>query len=220
LNLVDAINPKAVMLENVRGLLDPKFADYRAGVENRLAGRYQVSWKLLNASDFGVPQHRERVFIVCFSKRDFPQQPPFAFPAPLEGEPKLSDILDPSPPDKYTLTDHLWRYLQDYAKRHAEKGNGFGFGLARLDGITRTLIARYYKDGSEILISQGPKKNPRRLTPMECARLMGYPKEFKITVSDTQAYRQFGNSVVVPVVERIAEAVLKTLATRLPKNKG
>ena len=114
-------------------------------------------------------------------------------------------------PEKYTLTDHLWKYLQDYAAKHRAAGNGFGFGLKNGNEIARTLSARYYKDGSEILISQGAGKNPRRLTPRECARLMGYPANFKIPVSDTQAYKQFGNSVVMPVVARIAKQVVETL---------
>ncbi|MEQ1936167.1 MAG: DNA cytosine methyltransferase, partial [Fimbriimonadaceae bacterium] len=106
--------------------------------------------------------------------------------------------------DKYTLTPKLWRYLQDYAKKHQEKGNGFGFGLVGPGDVSRTLSARYYKDGSEILIDQGMGKNPRRLTPRECARLMGYPDDFQIPVSDTQAYKQFGNSVAVPVFREVA----------------
>ena len=114
-------------------------------------------------------------------------------------------------PEKYTLTDHLWQYLQDYAEKHRAAGNGFGFGLFTGKDVARTLSARYHKDGSEILISQGPQKNPRRLSPRECARLMGFPSDFKIPVSDTQAYRQFGNSVVVPVVERIARKVVGAL---------
>ena len=109
------------------------------------------------------------------------------------------------------MTDHLWKYLQDYAAKHKAAGNGFGFGLVTGKNTTRTLSARYYKDGSEILVSQGPNKNPRRLTPRECAKLMGYPPDFKIPVSDMQAYKQFGNSVVVPVVERIARSVVETL---------
>src|SRR5262249_38724734 len=138
-----------------------------------------------------------------------------------ETKAKVRDILDPKPDDKYTLTDHLWTYLQNYARRHAEKGNGFGFGLANLDGITRTLSARYFKDGSEVLIPQ-KRKNPRRLTPQECARLMGFDKEvaqllgFKdelpIVVSDTQAYRQFGNAVVPAVSYAVAKQVVKVLA--------
>jgi DNA (cytosine-5)-methyltransferase 1 len=106
---------------------------------------------------------------------------------------------------KYTLTDHLWLYLQNYAAKHRAKGNGFGFGLVKPDSVTRTLSARYYKDGSEILIYQGTRKNPRRLTPRECARLMGYPDTFRIPVSDTRAYKQFGNSVVVDVMAHVAK---------------
>src|ERR1700728_1180673 len=119
-------------------------------------------------------------------------------------------VLDAEVPDKYTLTDHLWRYLQGYAEKHKAAGNGFGFGLTSLDGIARTLSARYYKDGSEILIPQ-PSKNPRRLTPRECSRLMGFPADFKIPVSDTQAYKQFGNSVVVPLIARLARQVVRSL---------
>jgi DNA (cytosine-5)-methyltransferase 1 len=113
--------------------------------------------------------------------------------------------------DKYTLSDHLWKYLRDYAAKHKAAGNGFGYGLVTGEDVARTLSARYYKDGSEILISQGANNNPRRLTPRECARLMGFPRDFKVTVSDSQAYRQFGNSVVVPVVERIARTVIDAL---------
>jgi DNA (cytosine-5)-methyltransferase 1 len=105
------------------------------------------------------------------------------------------------------LTDNLWLYLQNYKKKHQAAGNGFGFGLVTPDSVTRTLSARYYKDGSEILFSQGARKNPRRLTPRECARLMGFPDSFKIPVSDTRAYKQFGNSVVVPVMKAVALAL-------------
>src|SRR5690606_32882391 len=124
--------------------------------------------------------------------------------------PRISDILEKNVDEKYTLTDHLWEYLQNYARKHRAKGNGFGYGLVDLDGISRTLSARYYKDGAEILIPQ-PGKNPRRLTPRECARLMGFPESFQIVVSDTRAYKQFGNSVVVPVVEAIAKEVARCL---------
>ena len=109
---------------------------------------------------------------------------------------------------KYTLSDKLWGYLQNYAAKHKAKGNGFGFGLVGPNDIARTLSARYYKDGSEILVNQGKKKNPRRLTPRECARLMGYDDDFKIPVSDTQAYKQFGNSVAVPVFSAVAKQML------------
>jgi DNA (cytosine-5)-methyltransferase 1 len=160
-------------------------------------------------ADTYVPQHRERTYIVGF--RDFVH---FEFPLHSpKVRPKFKDILEKRVPAKYTLTDHLWDYLQMYAKKHQEKGNGFGYGLTDLNGRSRTLSARYYKDGSEILIPQR-NKNPRRLTPAECATLMGFTQfkpRFVIPVSDTQAYKQFGNSVVVPVVHKIAVAIVSAL---------
>ena len=161
--------------------------------------------KIIDAQSV-VPQHRERIFFVGFREWRYFEFPQF----PADG-PKLGSILEPKPDPKYTLTDHLWNYLQRYAEKHRAAGNGFGFGLTNERGIARTLSARYHKDGSEILIAQNGARNPRRLTPRECARLMGYPETFKIVVSDTQAYRQFGNSVVMPVVERIARSVCATL---------
>jgi len=127
---------------------------------------------------------------------------------------KISDILEPFVDKKYTLSDKLWGYLKDYAIRQKSKGNGFGFGLVDLDGIARTLSARYYKDGSEILIPQQNGENPRRLTPRECFRLMGYPENFIIDrVSDVQAYRQCGNSVIVPLITSVAEQLAATIST-------
>lgn len=122
----------------------------------------------------------------------------------------MCDILEENVSEKYTLSDKLWQYLQNYAAKHKAAGNGFGYGIAPLDGVSRTLSARYYKDGSEILIEQSGK-NPRRLTPRECARLQGFPDDFKIPVSDTQAYRQFGNSVVVPLMENVAQLIIKEI---------
>ena len=122
----------------------------------------------------------------------------------------MRDILEKEVSEKYTLSDKLWIYLQNYAAKHREAGTGFGFGIAPLDGVTRTISARYYKDGSEILIEQRGK-NPRRLTPRECARLQGFPDSFKIPVSDTQAYRQFGNSVVVPLMSDVAKLIVVKL---------
>lgn len=122
----------------------------------------------------------------------------------------MKDILEENVPEKYTLSNKLWQYLQDYAEKHRAKGNGFGYGIADPEGISRTLSARYYKDGSEILIAQ-EGRNPRRLTPRECARLMGFPESFIIPVSDTQAYRQFGNSVVVPLISEAAKSIVKRL---------
>ena len=152
-----------------------------------------------------VPQHRERIYIVGFDTHRT-----FEFPVLKQKNIMFRDILEANPPEKYTLTDHLWDYLQRYAEKHRAKGNGFGFGITDMNGYARTLSARYYKDGSEILVTQR-NKNPRRLTPRECARLMGFPETFRIIVSDTQAYKQFGNSVVVPVVEHIANSIIDCL---------
>ena len=137
----------------------------------------------------------------------------FYFPETTDDQsPKLKDILQDKAEDKYTLSDKLWNYLKNYAITQKAKGNGFGYGMADLNGITRTLSARYYKDGSEILIPQSNGKNPRKLTPRECARLMGYPDEYIIDkVSDVQAYRQFGNSVVVPLITAVAKNIVSTL---------
>jgi DNA (cytosine-5)-methyltransferase 1 len=202
-NILDFHRPAAFVLENVKHLKrhdDGRTFEIIINTLRKALG-YTVYHKIIDAKGV-VPQHRERIFFVGFREwRDF------EFPAFSSEGPKLDSILEQNPPAKYTLTDHLWNYLQDYARKHAAAGNGFGFGLVTPGHIARTLSARYYKDGSEILISQGSGQNPRRLTPRECASLMGFPPNFKIPVSDTQAYRQFGNSVVVPVVEKIAAAV-------------
>lgn len=199
--------PAAFVLENVKNLKSHDKGRTFEIIFNTLTETlgYRVYHKIIDARSV-VPQHRERIFLVGFREPrhfDFPE-------FPKEG-PKLSAILDPAPDPKYTLSEHLWNYLQNYAKKHQAAGNGFGFGLVTGCDVARTLSARYYKDGSEILISQGTKKAPRRLTPRECAKLMGYPADFKIPVSDTQAYRQFGNSVVVPVVAKIAMRVVESL---------
>ena len=210
-NILEYHKPSAFVLENVKNLRNHDQGRTFEIIYNTLteALGYTVYYKIIDAQSV-VPQHRERIFLVGFREPRY-----FEFPEFPQQGPKLSTILESNPLDKYTLTNHLWQYLQDYAKKHKAAGNGFGFGLFTGDDIARTLSARYHKDGSEILISQGAGKNPRRLTPRECAKLMGYPPDMKIPVSDTQAYRQFGNSVVVPVVERIAKAVVKTLNTPL-----
>lgn len=205
-DIIDYHRPAAFILENVKNLKSHdkgKTFDviYRTLTE---ALGYTVYTKIIDARSV-VPQHRERIFLVGFR-----EQRDFEFPRFPEEGPKLGSILDSKPDPKYTLTDHLWNYLQNYAAKHKAAGNGFGFGLVSREDTTRTLSARYHKDGSEILIAQ-KGKNPRRLTPRECARLMGYPESYKLVVSDTQAYRQFGNSVVVPVVEKLARAVQDTL---------
>lgn len=206
-NILEYHKPAAFVLENVKNLKSHDGGKTFKIIHETLtkALGYTVYYKIIDARSV-VPQHRERIFFVGFRDRrhfDFPEFP--------KDRPKLSTILERDPPAKYTLTDHLWNYLQEYARKHAAAGNGFGFGLVTETDYARTLSARYHKDGSEILVSQGEGRNPRRLTPRECALLMGYPPAFKIPVSDTQAYRQFGNSVVVPVVERIAASVVEAL---------
>lgn len=198
--------PKAFLLENVKNLMShDKGNTFRVimfTLKNELG--YNVFHKVIDAQSL-VPQHRERIYIVGF------REPiDFRFPAIPDRHPKFRDILEKKVDDKYTLTDNLWQYLQNYAEKHRAKGNGFGFGLTDLDGVARTLSARYYKDGSEVLIPQ-KGKNPRRLTPRECARLMGFPETFKIVCSDTRAYKQFGNSVVMPVVEAVAGEMMRCL---------
>lgn len=198
--------PAAFLLENVKNLVSHDSGRTFAVIRWTLAAElgYYIHTAVLDARSL-VPQHRERIYIVGFR-----EPVDFVFPALPDRQPRLRDILDPTVADKYTLTDHLWRYLQDYARKHNAKGNGFGYGLAPLNGITRTLSARYYKDGSEILIPQ-EGRNPRRLTPRECARLMGFPETYQIVCSDTRAYRQFGNSVVVPVVQAVAQEMVASL---------
>ena len=202
--------PAAFLLENVKNLQHHDKKQTFKAILEALEGElgYDVHYKVIDASKL-VPQHRERIYIVGFRKARA-----FSFPEIPDRQPRLKDILESDVPDKYSLTPHLWKYLRDYAEKHRAAGNGFGFGLADFDGVTRTLSARYFKDGSEILIPRPRKRTPRRLTPRECARLMGFPEGFKIPVSDTQAYKQFGNSVIVPLVELIAKRVVECLAEK------
>lgn len=210
--------PRAFLLENVKNLRGHDEGRTFKVIHEALVRDlgYRVSFKVIDARPV-VPQHRERIYIVGFDTARV-----FDFPTLTDRRPKIADILDPDVPDRYALTRHLWKYLQDYAKKHQAKGNGFGFGLVDPNGIARTLSARYYKDGSEILIPRGSGKTPRRLTPRECARLLGFPEWFRIPVSDTQAYKQFGNTVVVPVVQAIAENIVKCLhpSLRLPPDEA
>jgi len=216
--------PKAFLLENVKNLLSHDKGNTFKVILQTLREElgYEVHYKVIDGQHF-VPQHRERILIVGFDgKTDFSWDD---LKLPSKGSVTLSSILHPQDGSeteeepytigesakvnsKYTLTPKLWKYLQDYAEKHRKAGNGFGFGLVDGDSVTRTLSARYYKDGSEILVSQGNRKRPRRLTPRECARLMGFPDTFKIPVSDTQAYRQFGNSVVMPVMKEVARIMI------------
>lgn len=224
--IIAAKQPRAFLLENVKNLQSHDGGRTFDVIHRTLRDElgYQVFFKVIDGAHF-VPQHRERILIIGFRDPvffdwDLVELPP-------KGEQRLESILhkrkgEPliesdadrfflhdknSVPDKYTLTDKLWAYLQNYKQKHQAAGNGFGFGLVTGESVARTLSARYYKDGSEILLSQGAKKNPRRLTPRECARLMGFPDSFKIPVSDTRGYKQFGNSVVVPVMHAVARAM-------------
>lgn len=202
--------PKAFMLENVKNLVShDKGNTFRVIKQTLEELDYSVHFKVLNAKHF-VPQHRERIIIVGFRKDKFKGKESFSFPDLPEPTTKFKSILERNTEDKYTLSDKLWNYLQDYAAKHRAKGNGFGFGMTDLNGVSRTISARYYKDGSEILIPQ-KDKNPRRLTPRECARLQGFPDNFIIPVSDNQAYRQFGNSVAVPLINSVAKEIVKVL---------
>lgn len=214
-DVADIINrhrPKAFFLENVKNLTShDKGNTFRIIRETLEELDYSIHYQVMDGQTY-VPQHRERIMIVGFDKRVFGGDEQFQFPEQTPSTQKIKDILDPNIDPKYTLSDKLWTYLQNYAEKHKAKGNGFGFGLVNLNGISRTLSARYYKDGSEILIPQEGGLNPRRLSPRECARLMGYPDKYILNaVSDVQAYRQCGNSVVVPLITAVSEQIIKTL---------
>jgi len=231
--------PAAFLLENVKNLTSHDkgrtFEVIKEVLQERLG--YHISYRTVDGRAW-TPQHRERIFIVGF--RDPTAFSMLDLPIP-DAKPTLASILHgasgyETPPmevysegsqgpaaAKYTLSQHLWTYLQNYAEKHRLKGNGFGFGLVGPKDVARTLSARYHKDGSEILIDQGKGKIPRRLTPRECARLMGFDQPgrppMKICVSDTQAYRQFGNAVVVPVIEAIAKHMEPHLMTALARQE-
>jgi DNA (cytosine-5)-methyltransferase 1 len=212
--------PAAFLLENVKNLTSHDRGRTFEVILRTLTEElgYKVWHRVLDAKHF-LPQHRERIVIVGFR-----EDVPFSWDdlvLPEKGAVTLATILHPEDGseageapytagskatvnEKYTLSDKLWQYLQGYAEKHRAAGNGFGYGLVTGADVARTLSARYFKDGSEILVNQGRNRNPRRLTPRECARLMGYPNSFRIPVSDTQAYKQFGNSVAVPVFREVA----------------
>lgn len=239
--IIAAKRPSAFLLENVKNLLSHDqgrtFKVILDVLSNQLG--YDVTYKVIDGKRF-VPQHRERLLIIGFKKdvgfKKFVGDDWENIPLPkLEDGPKLDAILHPQNGEeidvdeqkyidkngkvqkKYTLTNNLWVYLQAYAQKHKAAGNGFGFGMVGPKDTSRTLSARYYKDGSEILIKRG-RGNPRRLTPRECARLMGYPDNFNIPVSDTRAYKQFGNSVVVPLIEFVAN-LMKPYVLEMKNNK-
>lgn len=232
--IIKAKKPKAILLENVKNLKSHDKGRTFEIIKNTLEKDlgYRIFHKVIDGKGF-VPQHRERIYIVGFR-----EDTPFswdAFNAKDPNDKKMKDILhsqtgEDNPEkdytigkkakvnDKYILSDKLWKYLYDYAAKHKAKGNGFGYGMVTKNNTARTLSARYYKDGSEILVSRG-KANPRRLTPRECARLMGYPDTFKVPVSDTQAYKQFGNSVVIPVIQEIARIMKPHIMTLIEEEE-
>lgn len=205
--------PKAFMLENVKQLRSHDGGRTLAVIKQHLEDlNYDVKCDVLRAADYGVPQNRERLFIIGFDKDFLPENfhGKFDFPLPLNTPTCVGDILQKDVDEKYTISDRLYQGHIRRKQEHIEKGNGFGFSVFNEKAsYTNTISARYYKDGSEILIDQGENCNPRKLTPRECARLQGFPEKFIIPVSDTQAYKQFGNSVAVPAVAAVAKSMIE-----------
>jgi DNA (cytosine-5)-methyltransferase 1 len=227
LQIIDRHRPPVVLLENVKHLRSHHRGNTWRVIHSALASRdYIVFDKTVDAKHW-VPQHRERLFLVCFDRHVFGcrDEIPFVFPeTPVTPAPVLGDILEARPDPRYMLSDRLWIWLQAHREKHQSRGNGFGYGLFGPDQVARTLSARYYKDGSEILVAQANWRNPRRLTPREAMRLMGftdkyaalfgYSDEFPLVVSDTQAYRQFGNAVVPAVAEFVANSLIPLITSR------
>ncbi|MBK9533160.1 MAG: DNA (cytosine-5-)-methyltransferase [Chitinophagaceae bacterium] len=214
--IIEKHRPKAFFLENVKNLVSHDKGNTFKIIKDTLVGLdYSFDKRILDGKHF-VPQHRERTIMVGFDKKVFGKDISFDFDTVVlpDANHKFKNFLSKGKVDpKYTLSEHLWNYLQNYAKKHKEKGNGFGFGLVDLNGISRTMSARYHKDGSEILIPQKSNNIPRRLTPKEAAAIFGYPDNFKIplSISDTQAYRQFGNSVVMPLIQAVGKGISEIL---------
>ena len=221
--IIKAKRPKAFLLENVKQLRGhDKGRTLKVILEHLNALDYQVTNDVLRAADFGVPQNRERIYIVGFDRKYYGlnDKYKFPFPEPTHQKTRLGDILEESVDEKYTISQKLYEGHIRRKAEHQKKGNGFGFSLFNADSeYTNTISARYYKDGSEILIDQGPDIPPRKLTPRECARLQGFPESFIIPVSDTQAYKQFGNSVAVPVIRAIAKSIREEMK-RMDPNHG
>ncbi|GAB6611218.1 MULTISPECIES: DNA (cytosine-5-)-methyltransferase [Bacillus cereus group] len=212
--ILETKKPQAFLLENVKQLRGHNKGKTLETILRVLREdlNYTVDYKVLRAADFGIPQNRERIYIVGFYNPLGGKDIPFDFPNPTGKPTKVGDILEKKVDEKYTISDKLYQGHLRRKEEHKKKGNGFGFSLFNENSShTNTISARYYKDGSEILIDQGEGKNPRKLTPRECARLQGFPEEFVIPVSDTQAYRQFGNSVAVPVVEAISKNMVEAI---------
>lgn len=216
--------PKAFLLENVKGLKGhDKGRTFQVIIDTLESIGYTVQTKVLAAKDFNLPQNRERIYIVGFL--DTMHASKFEFPAPIEKTIKVGDILESNVDPKYTISDKLWQGHQRRKEMHTEKGNGFGYSLFNAESeYVNTISARYYKDGSEILISQS-NSNPRKLTPLEAARVQGFPDEIvskakKVGVSDVQLYKQFGNSVAVNVIRHIATNMIAAMSKPTKQKKA
>lgn len=210
--IIKAKRPRAFMLENVKNLKSHDRGKTYETIMNTLkALDYDVRSVLYRAKDFGLPQNRERIYLIGFDKKTVKNYADYNLPIPPCNSTSLADILEKNVDEKYTISDKLWAGHKRRKNEHIKKGNGFGFSIFNENSAyTNTLSARYYKDGSEILIEQNGK-NPRKLTPREAARLQGFPENFVIPVSDTQSYKQFGNSVAVNVISKIAKSILEVL---------
>ena len=205
--IVNYSKPKIVLLENVRGLIShDKGSTFGRIIEVLESLGYVVHWKILNARDFGLPQNRPRVFIVSI-RADQEGALNYKFPKPICSATTVADILELSVDPALTISDRLWGGHQRRKRAHLERGNGFGFSLVNGEtATTRTLSARYYKDGSEILVEQ-VGLNPRKLSIKEAANLQGFPSWFIPSRSSAQAYKQFGNSVSVPVIRAMRDSL-------------
>ncbi len=214
-NIIKHHRPKVVLLENVKRLKTHNKGNTFTVMENTLKELgYNVFHKILAAKDFGIPQNRERIYIIALRDANH-----FEYPTPTNQETKVGDILESQVDTKYTLSDRLWEGHQRRKLEHIQKGNGFGYSLFDASSsYTNTISARYYKDGSEILIKQADGRNPRKITPREAARLQGFPDSYKIVVSDVQAYKQFGNSVCVPVIRAISKQLAPYLQNEALEN--
>lgn len=230
--VINQVRPKVVLLENVKNLLSHDRGNTWTVIQEALDEiGYDVKHAIVDAAGW-VPQHRERVFIVGMKRRSFTksERDGFAFPDVRVDGPRMSSVLEQKPDPKYMLSDALWLYLRNYAEKHRRQGNGFGYGLVGPDDVSRTLSARYYKDGSEVLVKQPGWRNPRRLTPREAARLMGFDSEFArsmgfsgefpIEVSDSQAYKQLGNSVCPYVVRAVGSEIAQLISERKRRLAG
>ncbi len=234
--IIEGKRPSAFMLENVRNLISHDHGRTFEVIKRVLRDEldYELHWRVIDSSPW-VPQARRRIIIIGFDGRTSFDFENLEVP---DSSPTMSAILHPENgtelaehpytngelgviDKRYILTPRLWQYLKDYRAKHRSAGNGFGYGLVGPDDVSRTLSARYYKDGSEVLVSRGPRARPRRLTPREAARLMGFDDSFIIPVSDMQAYKQFGNSVVTPVISAVARLMKPHLnELGLPIGKG